>query len=360
MATEKQIEANRRNSALSTGPKTEAGKAKSRANAISHGLASEHPGIEAARSAAFVERRAKWGAEVRPAGEAAGWALDCAVASSLRIDSCGRAMDDLVARTRQRARLAWDEDRAVEAAEAFSRLGRNPILAARQLRTIPAGALLLIDAWVALGQALRSRDWTEAEAGRALDLLGVDRDLREGLTAIDPREGDPVDFRRDLVAEEVEGLEELLETALIPLEEGECLRAIAGDLALISKPGRLLARYERDAWRRYRESMAEVGTPTLTTTMAAVAPAAPAPAAPRRVEVPDAEADREFEEERRALRAELAPFLEEAARAGFLPTEGGDVSDWVDAMERQLDEEDRLEGSRVGTNPISRAEPVPA
>ena len=38
MATEKQIEANRRNAALSTGPKTDEGKAQSRANAMTHSL----------------------------------------------------------------------------------------------------------------------------------------------------------------------------------------------------------------------------------------------------------------------------------------------------------------------------------
>ena len=38
MTTQKQIEANRRNAQSSTGPKTEAGKAASSANAISHGL----------------------------------------------------------------------------------------------------------------------------------------------------------------------------------------------------------------------------------------------------------------------------------------------------------------------------------
>ena len=38
MATAAQIEANRRNSKLSTGPKTEQGKAKSRLNAVTHGM----------------------------------------------------------------------------------------------------------------------------------------------------------------------------------------------------------------------------------------------------------------------------------------------------------------------------------
>ena len=41
MATERQIEANRQNSCKSTGPKTEAGKAASSANALSHGLTAD-------------------------------------------------------------------------------------------------------------------------------------------------------------------------------------------------------------------------------------------------------------------------------------------------------------------------------
>ena len=39
MATERQIEANQRNAQLSTGPRTDEGKAQSRANAIKHGMA---------------------------------------------------------------------------------------------------------------------------------------------------------------------------------------------------------------------------------------------------------------------------------------------------------------------------------
>jgi hypothetical protein len=41
MATQKQIEANRRNAQKSTGPKTEEGKAKSRFNALKHGMTAE-------------------------------------------------------------------------------------------------------------------------------------------------------------------------------------------------------------------------------------------------------------------------------------------------------------------------------
>ena len=41
MPSPKQIEANRRNAAKSTGPKTEAGKKHSRRNAVRHGLTAE-------------------------------------------------------------------------------------------------------------------------------------------------------------------------------------------------------------------------------------------------------------------------------------------------------------------------------
>jgi hypothetical protein len=57
MATQRQIEANQRNSMRSTGP-SESGKLRSRLNSTKHGLAGESAEVEAALSSAFEERRA--------------------------------------------------------------------------------------------------------------------------------------------------------------------------------------------------------------------------------------------------------------------------------------------------------------
>ncbi len=342
MATERQVEANRRNAARSTGPKSEAGKAKSRANATTHGLASETV-QESGRSEAFEARRAAWGAEQGPLGESAGWALDRAVAASLRIERVEQAMDDHIESTRQRARLAWDEDRAVEAAEAFARLGRDPVVAARKLRATLAGAILLIEAWNALGEALRLGDWSDGERSRALDLLGVAPDLRQGWTAIDPPPGDdPLDFRKGLVVDEVERLEQSIHEAFAPLDEGDRRRAMAGDLALISRPGKLLARYERDAWRRYRESMAEVRAGAAAEPQAQAAPPPSPPGRPQAQAAPK-------------------PALPTAGD-GLRPCDPDDPSTWRDEMIRQFA---IIEASKAatrargaGTNPISVPEPA--
>jgi hypothetical protein len=259
MATERQIEANRRNAARSSGPRSPAGKARSRKNATRHGLAGQLPEVEVELSPAFVDRREKWAAGVALDDPAKGWAMDKAVAASLRIDRCQRAFEDVIVTSKARATLSWDEDREVEASLVFGRLGRDPVVASRQLRANLAGVGLLLEAWLGLLAALEDgSNWSESEATRALDLLGVAPDIRRGRTVIDPfDETDPVAFRRALALDEVERLEALRDDSMVPLDELDRRQARVGDIAMLSRPARLVLRYERDAWRRYRESMDE-------------------------------------------------------------------------------------------------------
>ena len=336
MASERQIEANRRNAGRSTGPTSEAGKARSRANATKHGMAGESAVVEAGLSAAFEARRAKWAADHKPVGEAGEWALDRAVAASLRIETCERSMEELTAASRERARLAWDQDRAVEAATIFGRLARDPVLASRQLQASLAGVERLVEAWLGLAATLvDGEDWSESEASRALDLLGVDADLRSGRTLVDgPAGTDPVAYRRELVREEVDRLEALAEEAMIPLDAMERRLAMEGDAALLSGPAKLVLRYERDAWRRFRESIREVQDPAPQPAIAAPAPAVVSrpEARERAVAAPSPS----FDGERRASLAGAAPIRSAVAdRPGPMGPDDEDAR--LDGLDRRVE-----------------------
>ena len=373
MATERQIAANRRNSARSTGPRSEAGKLVSRGNSTKHGMAGASAMVGPGPSDAFRERRAKWAAEYDPAGESGHWALDRAVAASLRIERCERAVEELIGASRGRAALAWDQDRAVEAAQVAGRLARDPVLASRQLETTAAGVGLLIDAWCGLHQALEAPEgWSDSDASRALDLLGIHADFRAGRTAIDGPEGaDPVEFRKALALDEVDRLEEL-EARLAQLDEMDRRRAMAGDSALLSRPAKLLLRYERDAWRRYRESIREVrgaapepaptpipqasrrDTPSQPVHRPEPDLAEKAPALVEPANHPVAAPARSFEEERRTLLAEVEQVqsaFDDPSRA-LTPV---DEDAWLDDLERRFD---RLYSGPVSFVPIIVGHPA--
>jgi hypothetical protein len=255
MATQQQIEANQRNAARSSGPSPE-GSARSRFNATRHGLAGQSVGVDAV-SDEFTERRALWGSLYLPADPGAEFALDCAVAASLRIERCRRALDDLTALASERATFAWDEDQAIEAATIAGRLAKDPVLASRQLRASRAGVDLLIEFWVGLSCALEKNvDWSETERNQALDLLGVAPELRAHRTRIDPPDDqDHVIYHQSLVMNEVAYLKQLRDRAMVPLDEIERDQMIDGDVALVTKSAKLVMRYERDAWRQLRESL---------------------------------------------------------------------------------------------------------
>ncbi len=68
MATDKQIEANRRNALLSTGPRSLAGKKKSSLNALRHGLTSEHIVLPGDDAEEFRQMRGALFASLRPEG----------------------------------------------------------------------------------------------------------------------------------------------------------------------------------------------------------------------------------------------------------------------------------------------------
>ena len=287
MATQAQIVANQRNAAKSTGPMTEEGKARSRLNAVDHGLASVLP--DAAASRAFIEeRKDAWRGDLKPVGETQEHVFEQVVIESIRIERCQEVFFSLCKQHGDRARVQWDADRRREAEELAAGLAKSPQVVTAKLEATPQGCGVKLVLWTGLLSSLSlHRDWTDNQRSLALDLLGVHRDLRDAETPIDPENRAAFEVRLTVVNTEIARLTDLRDRVLIDLDADD--RAVAETTlgAEFTKPMQLLDRYERacsrrqaSAWRKLNAAQRE-GNP--------VAPTAPVPkvaTSARKLELP--------------------------------------------------------------------------
>jgi hypothetical protein len=276
MATERQIAANLANSAHSTGPKSNEGKARSSLNALRHGLAATTTAalIAADSDRQLVEeRKSQWLDSFRPVGDDQEWQFEGLVVDSIRIERCRDAFFALCRQFGERARVQWDADRRRDAADLASALHHNPVAMAGKLESTLQGSDLKITFWKGLASHLdRHGDWSDPQRSLALDLLGIHKSLHDAETPVDPAEGDVVAARRAVVAAEIARLTDLRDGVLVDLDAGE--RAMAEQTlgAEFTKPLQLIYRYEMAACRRFDAASKKL--------QAAATPVAKAPAAP--------------------------------------------------------------------------------
>src|SRR5271166_3492668 len=114
------IEANRRNAMLSCGPRSEAGKSRSKLNAVKHGMRAATLVLLDEDAQALEDRKADWAASLLPRGAAEQRIIDDAVEYSWPRDRSRRA---------QEARLATNivnagVDEAIREADEVLRLGQ--------------------------------------------------------------------------------------------------------------------------------------------------------------------------------------------------------------------------------------------
>jgi hypothetical protein len=253
MATERQIASNQRNARLSTGPTTPEGKAKSRANALKHGLAAETLVSDGLQND-FAERKAEWDQHIQPSTPEGRFALEAVVACTFRIEECRRNINARLERDMTRACLVWDLDRDADVAAIASKLAKQPEAVSRQLKASKHGVELILRTWDRLGESLDTKKgaWNEAELSTAFDLLGIPGHLRDGRAPFDPRgEGEDVyQYRRTFVFSEYEQLQKQ-QQSFSRVDRTEREHAETGASVLGTKPVALLLRYENAAWRRY-------------------------------------------------------------------------------------------------------------
>ena len=272
MASEKQIEANRRNSALSTGPRTDEGKAQSRTNGMTHGLTATVVSSPDKREAG-EKRYAEWLPCLKPEDSYQEFHLQLAVEASLQIENCQARERN---RKRQLAKIAtdsdtqWDIDRQKEASKLGKSLKRNPEEIALQLRSTPYGREWLIDRWKYLLVAVaegQSPNWNAPESNLALDLMGKPKLFR---TLILDRENPFVDSdcTRVLILREIAALEAQQGNDLRENSELRDLHA-CGLIFETDASLTLIRRYETAARRHFDKSITLINKAKAITSKAA-------------------------------------------------------------------------------------------
>jgi hypothetical protein len=203
MTSAKRIKANRRNARKSTGPKTAAGKARSKMNALKHGLDAQTIVLPGEDEAAFRTRLDAWKAGCAPRNPLEESLIEQAARLSWQLDRAERVQ---AAHLAERIRLA-EEDAIRQAAEALvigqqlidglpapvfqlpraneltagKRLGmpihpddpNHPERLLRRLESTADGCQWLLDQWAELRAAIEDQScWQRAHRLRAVRLLG--------------------------------------------------------------------------------------------------------------------------------------------------------------------------------------------
>jgi hypothetical protein len=261
IVSEARLAANRRNAQRSTGPKTEEGKQKSRANALKHGLCAS---VVVAEDAKLVQRRASdWFDALKPQNEFQSWLVDEIAIISLRIDRCERMERRARDVKAMKAELCWEDDRRLDAVRLGGLLSKRSDEVVEELRRTPQGCEWLITRWAMLAHVADvNGSWTSEQSRLAFDLLGTPAEFREGIkpgASLD-LDGRPIESANDPAAvarREIEGLKQRREV-VEGLDEVNRSLAVA-DLSDEDDPElKRLRRYESALHRRLRWCLAQL------------------------------------------------------------------------------------------------------
>jgi hypothetical protein len=174
-ASPKQLAANRENARKSTGPRSDAGKDRSRLNGLTHGMRSEAILLPGEDPEVLDARREAWLREWQPEGEVELGYLETALIASWRVDRCLRHETATLTKQILDARDDLDETEQEDVARLATRLfeGVDPTGVFYQLRRTVTGCGWLLGRWKLLKALLDARKyWDTTEREHALNLIG--------------------------------------------------------------------------------------------------------------------------------------------------------------------------------------------
>jgi hypothetical protein len=166
------------------GPRTEAGKANSRRNAVKGSLRAKVV-FSDEMAARIVERNRIFTAQYKPKNKYEQMLVTDMAIAKAKLDRCHELAIEDYSRCVLRALDFWDDDQEALALEIARNLERQPERTIHALRQTKKGAELMITYWAGLADAARTNGgWDEAQQRLAYDLLAVRVELRSGSTRL--------------------------------------------------------------------------------------------------------------------------------------------------------------------------------
>jgi hypothetical protein len=147
VCSEKKRLANQQNALKSTGPKTPEGKARSRQNALKHGLTGDGTVLPPDEVELYHERIDGWTFQEKPKGELDQYLLGCAVLASIRVDRAARLDLAAVAERREQTVHEWACRQKRRIKRAVKLLDEDPARAVERLSRMRGGCSWLLERW---------------------------------------------------------------------------------------------------------------------------------------------------------------------------------------------------------------------
>jgi hypothetical protein len=164
MTSTARVEANRKNAQKSTGPRTLAGKERSKMNGLKHGLRAEEAVLPTESRAEFDDHMADWDADWRPRSVTRRFFVERAGLSAWRLKRCVRVETDRLSDRATKALAKWDKGRRLRCDQLVAQIPGAPIEAVTELEKTRDGVLRLISLWDALLDSARDRTgWDDPE-----------------------------------------------------------------------------------------------------------------------------------------------------------------------------------------------------
>ena len=276
-----QLEANRKNAALSKGPKTAEGKQRSRGNALKHGMTGAGVVLSDEEAGEVATLAGELEGEMKPSGKLGRILVHRIAVMAVRLDKCSRYDEVASAKRVRDAERDYDEARLAEVEALAATLDAAPAATVRGLKRTRAG----IESLIRMGLVVRGvldqtarEAWHDGHRERVNHLLGYGDDEASLSPADAPARAILGDFSglpngwSGMDADERKRRARVEVVALIDAEVG-ALRALAEDLdeseaidraeaperALFdsSKQGHLARKYEAAAERTLFRALRE-------------------------------------------------------------------------------------------------------